>query len=143
MRKVTTRLLLVFLFMPGLLQACSAEAGNDVSGVIIVANKSSNDVYFIDRAGGEILKVLPTGLEPHEVEVSDDGRIAVVCNYGNRNNPGNSLSVYDIENMELVREIDLGDNTRPHGMHWMPGTSNMLVTTEGSRNLLMVDIGIR
>ncbi len=133
---------MVFILVSAaLFQACSAEPGNDDSGVIIVANKSSNDVYFIDRTGGDVLKVLPTGLEPHEVEVSDDGRIAVVCNYGNQNNPGNSLSVYDIAKMEFVREIDLGEHTRPHGMHWMPGTSNMLVTTEGSRNLLMVDIG--
>jgi DNA-binding beta-propeller fold protein YncE len=140
MRNLTANLLTFLLIIPALFQACSAEQGNDFPGVIIVANKSSNDVYFIDRAGGDILKILPTGLEPHEVEVSDDGRIAVVCNYSNRDNPGNSLSVYDIEKMELVSEINLSEHTRPNGMFWMPGTSNMLVTTEGSRNLLMVDV---
>jgi YVTN family beta-propeller protein len=132
--------LAVLLVVFAATQGHSAIKANENPGVIIVANKSSNDVYFIDRAGGDVLKILPTGIEPHEVEVSDDGRIAVVCNYGNRDNPGNSLSVYDIENLEPVREINLGDHTRPHGMHWVPGTSRMLVTTEGSRNLLMVDV---
>jgi YVTN family beta-propeller protein len=139
MRKLTCNPALLLLVLAVTFQGHSAEKADENTGVIIVANKSSNDVYFIDR-DGEVLKILPTGTEPHEVEVSDDGRIAVVCNYGNRENPGNSLSVYDIENLELLREIDLGEHTRPHGMHWMHGTSNMLVTTEGSRYLLMVDI---
>jgi YVTN family beta-propeller protein len=131
---------LFLLLFPASDKLHSSARNGDVPGVIIVANKSSNDVYFIDRTSGDILKILPTGLEPHEVEVSDDGRLAVVCNYGNNENPGNTLSVYDVENLELLRIIDLGKNTRPHGMQWMPGTSRMLVTTEGSRNLVMVDV---
>jgi YVTN family beta-propeller protein len=115
-----------------------ARAGS--GGVLIVANKSSDDVYFIDRLNGEVLRVLPTGREPHEVEVSDDGKIAVVCNYGDREHPGNTLSVYDIQAGQLVRTIDLGDHTRPHGMKWIKGTTHMLVTTEGSQHLLVVDI---
>lgn len=109
-------------------------------GVLIVANKSSDDVYFIDRLSGDILKVLPTGREPHEVEVSDDGKIAVVGNYGDREHPGNTLSVYDIQAGQLVRTINLGDHTRPHGMKWIRGTKHLLVTTEGSQHLLVVDI---
>lgn len=140
MRKLIGNLTLLLMMFAITFQGVSAEKANENQGVIIVANKSSNDVYFIDRAGGEVLKILPTGTEPHEVEVSDDGRLAVVCNYGNPDNPGNSLSVYDIENLEFVREINLGEHTRPHGMHWLPGTSNMLVTTEGSRNMLMIDV---
>jgi YVTN family beta-propeller protein len=111
-----------------------------VAGTIIVANKSGNDVYFIDRASGAVRTKLPTGLEPHEVEVSDDGRLAVVCNYGNREEPGNTLSVYEVEKASLLRTIDLGEHTRPHGMQWLAGTSKMLVTTEGSRHLLVVDV---
>jgi YVTN family beta-propeller protein len=109
-------------------------------GTIIVANKSGDDVYFIDRATGETLLVLPAGLEPHEVEVSPDGKIAVVCNYGNRENPGKTLSVYDVAEGVLMKTIDLGIHTRPHGMKWLNGTSNMLVTAEGSQNLLLVDV---
>ncbi len=115
-------------------------ADSPPEGVIIVAHKSGDDVYFIDRAGGEVLLSLPTGREPHEVEVSDDGRIAVVCNYGDREEAGNSLSVYDVEAGEPIRTIDLGEHTRPHGMQWIAGTTRMLVTTEGSQHLLVVDV---
>jgi YVTN family beta-propeller protein len=140
MNKFTAFLAILF---PAVFLTCQtmrfAGSSRDL-GVIIVANKGSNDLYFIDRLDGKVLKILPTGLGPHEVEVSDDGRIAVVCNYGNSENPGNTLSVYDVEFGELVRTIDLGIHTRPHGMFWMPGSGNMLVTTEGSRHLLKVDI---
>ena len=128
-----------------LLASCSqqprtTEEAADLKGTIIVASKSGNDVYFIDRETGETLAVLPTGLEPHEVEVSDDGRIAVVCNYGNRDNPGNTLTVYDVQKGVLDKTIDLGEHTRPHGMQWVAGTNNLLVTTEGSQSLIVVDV---
>lgn len=137
---------LISLFLPVILVlgwiSCSQPESteDDNMGTIIVASKSGNDVYFICRQTGETLAILPTGLEPHEVEVSDDGRIAVVCNYGDRENPGNTLSVYDVKEAILVRTINLGEHTRPHGMQWIDGTNKMLVTTEGSRHLLIVDI---
>lgn len=134
---LTVMILVVFFF------SCNQQAKETVdesSGTIIIGNKSGDDLYFLDRSTGEVLAMLPTGVEPHEVEVSDDGRFVVVCNYGNRENPGNTLSVYDVEKAALIRTIDLGEHTRPHGMDWMDGTNRMLVTTEGSQNLLVVDV---
>ena len=113
--------------------------GDHGAGTIIVANKSGDDIHFIDRESGETLLVLPTGREPHEVEVSGDGRIAVVTNYGDREATGNTLSVYDVLDGTLVRTIDLGEHTRPHGLWWMGDTDRVLVTTEGNRTLLVVD----
>ena len=109
-------------------------------GVIIVAHKTDNTIHIIERKTGETLHILETGLEPHEVEVSDDGNIAVVCNYGNREIPGNTLSVYDIKNAVLLRTINLGEHTRPHGMQWISGTTKMLVTAESTNSLLVVDV---
>ena len=110
------------------------------AGTIIVASKSGDDVHFIDRESGDILLVLPTGREPHEVEVSRDGRTAVVSNYGDREAAGNTLSVYDVLEGTLVRTIGLGEHTRPHGLWWMGDSDRLLVTTEGNRTLIVVDI---
>ncbi len=118
----------------------SNNSNNQNEGTIIVANKSGDDIYFIDRATGKTLKKLPTGLQPHEVEVSGDGEIAVVSNYGDGDNPGNTLSVYNVKVAKLVRTIDLGENTRPHGMDWINGTEKMLVTTEGNQTVLLIDV---
>lgn len=109
-------------------------------GILLVANKSGDDISLIEKATGKTLTTLPAGLQPHEVEVSGDGKFAVVSNYGDKENPGNSLSVYNIGQTRLTKTIDLGENTRPHGMDWIRGTNKLLVTTEGSNRLLVVNI---
>jgi len=113
---------------------------DSMEGVLIVSHKTDNTVHFICRKNGETVRILETGLEPHEVEVSDDGRYAVVCNYGNREVAGNSLSVYDVKKGIYLRTIDLGEHTRPHGMQWIAGTQKMLVTAESTNNLLVIDV---
>ncbi len=133
----------LMLFSLAIVFSCGQDSRSnegEKSGTLIVASKSGDDVYFIDRANGEILLVLPTGLEPHEVEVSGDGRLAVVTNYGDRESPGNTLSVYDVEEGSVLKTIELGEHTRPHGMIWVDGTDKLLVTAEGSRHLLIVDV---
>jgi len=132
--------LMVTMFSCNQKKTSESENEPELEGAIIVASKSGDDVYFLDRETGETLVILPTGTEPHEVEVSDDGRIAVVCNYGNREVPGNTLSVYDVAGGKFHKTIDLGEHTRPHGMTWMPGTNQLLVTTEGTSSLLLVDV---
>lgn len=112
----------------------------ETQGVLVVANKSDNTVNIIDRANGEILATVETGLEPHEVEVSPDGKFAVVANYGNRELPGNTLSVINIIKAANERTIDLGEHTRPHGMVFLDESYRLLVTTEGSQHLLLIDI---
>ncbi len=135
---------ILFFFLLFAMFSCGGvtdgEKNDEPCGVLIIANKSGDDISFIDRCNGETLKILPTGLEPHEVEVSDDGRIVVVTNYGDREEPGNTLSVYDVKAGKLLRTVDLGEHTRPHGIQWIDGTTRTLVTTEGSEHLLIVDV---
>ncbi len=133
---------LMFVFISCNLQPEQRDAATPREGVIIVASKSGNDVYFIERKSGNTLAILPTGLEPHEVEVSDDGYTAVVANYGDRENPGNTLSVYNVASGALVKTIDLGVHARPHGMYWMAGTTQLLVTAEATQSLLVVDVSV-
>lgn len=121
-------------------QGSAMDAGDEKKGIIVVGNKSGNTISLIDRSNGKTIKKLPTGLQPHELEVSTDGRWAVVANYGDSENPGNTLSMYDLKKAERVKSIDLGENTRPHGLDWIKGTSRVLVTTEGTQKLLMVDV---
>ncbi len=112
----------------------------ETEGILIVANKSDNTVNFIHRGNGDILATVETGLEPHEVEVSPDGKYAVVTNYGNREFPGNTLTVINISEARPDKTIDLGEHTRPHGMVFIDNDYKMLVTTEGSNHILLVDI---
>jgi YVTN family beta-propeller protein len=106
---------------------------------LLVANKSDHTVDLVDLASGQSRATLPTGHAPHEIAVSPDGRRAVISNYGDREKPGNSLTVVDVGDAEVLSTIELGEHTRPHGLAWI-GTDTVAVTTEGSGQLLTVDV---
>lgn len=110
-----------------------------LAGTLLVANKSSATVTLLDSESGAIETVLATGTGPHEVDVSPDGRTAVVANYGS-NVPGNSLTIIDIPTSRVVGTIELGKHTRPHGLDWLADNRRIAVTTEGSGSLLVVDV---
>lgn len=123
-----------------LLIAVAVSVNAAGSGTLLVLNKSDNTVSLIDLASKESIATISTGVGPHELAVSPDGKIAVVVNYGNRAQPGNTLTVIDVPAGEPLRTIDLGENRRPHGIAWLEG-NEVAVTTEGSKALLVVDVG--
>lgn len=108
----------------------------DLSGTLLVLNKNGNDASFIDLATGEITATLATGAGPHELVVSEDGLWAVATNYGG----GDSLTVFDVENATVARTIDLRDYPRPHGLSFLPGQQEVVVTSESSAALVVVNI---
>jgi len=108
-------------------------------GTLLVANKTDNTVDLVDVDSGASVATLPTGNGPHEAAVSPNGRTAVISNYGHRGKPGSTLTVIDIGGGKVVRTVDLGDHTRPHGLSWI-SDDRVVVTTEDSRHLLLVDL---
>lgn len=109
------------------------------SGTLLVLNKSDDTMSFIDLASSEVKATLPTGDGPHEVAVSQDGKTAVVTNYGDSANPGKTLTVVDVPGKKVVRTIDLGTYRRPHGIAWLQG-DEVAVTVEANQALLIVDV---
>src|SRR6187551_1901977 len=126
-------------FLALLLSAFSISAFAASRGTLLVLNKAANTVTLLDLATKKSVATIPTGEGPHEVAVSPDGKIAVVCNYGSSPTPGNTLSVIDVAARKVRRTIDLGKHVRPHGIAWLRG-NHVAVTTEGSKTLLTVDI---
>ena len=122
-----------------LLSAFALPAFAAHPGTLLVLNKAESTVSLIDLATKKSAATIPTGVEPHEVAVSPDGKLAVVCNYGSSPTPGNTLSVIDVAARKVRRTIDLGKHVRPHGIAWLRG-NHVAVTTEGSKTLLTVDI---
>ena len=109
------------------------------AGTLVVANKSEATVSLVDTGSGEILATLPTGNAPHEVAVSPNGRLALVGNYGTRDEPGSTVTVIDVGTAKVVKTIDLGDSTHPHGIVWF-SDEVALVTAEDLQALLRVNI---
>ncbi len=134
----TTAIVLVLLV--ALFTAHPAVAATEPEpGTLIVLNKDEASASILDLATGEEIAKLPTGVGPHEVAVAGDMRTAVVADYG-KEEPGNTLTVIDLATLEVVRTIDLGKHTRPHGILFLRDGRHVIVTTEGSEHLLEVDV---
>lgn len=108
--------------------------------VLLVGNKSGASVSALSMSDGKELLSLPVGTGPHEVIVSGDNTLAVVGNYGAPGTPNNSLTVIDWPSRKVQRTVDLGEDTYPHGIRFLPGNQRVVVTTEGSERLLVVDL---
>ena len=109
------------------------------AGTLVVANKSDASVSLVDTVSGEIRATLPTGNAPHEVAVSPDGTLALVGNYGTRDEPGSSLTVIDVSAAKVVKTIVLEKYTHPHGIVWL-NDEVALVTAEDQQALLRINI---
>jgi DNA-binding beta-propeller fold protein YncE len=109
-----------------------------LAGTVVVTNKTPSTATMIDAASGRALATIATGKGPHEIVISSDGRLAVVTDYSGQ--PGKTLTVIDLPTMRVARTIDLGEHRRPHGVRMLPGDSLVAVTSEASRNLLIVNV---
>jgi YVTN family beta-propeller protein len=108
--------------------------------LLIVVNKSDDSVTILDRKTGARRATVPVGKGPHEVEVLADHKTAAVSNYGKPGDPGETLTLVDLDRGTAIRTIFLGDETRPHGLEAL-ADGRLLVTAEGSKALLVVDPG--
>ena len=132
-RNHLTVLLVVTLFVVSTPAFVQAET-------LVVLNKSEATASLIDLSSGTVQATLPTDFGPHEAATSPDGRLALVGNYGSREKPGSTLTVIDVPGAKVVKTIDLGEYRRPHGLLFLPDGRRALVTAEGNRALVLVDV---
>jgi DNA-binding beta-propeller fold protein YncE len=124
----------------GVLALLLAPGAGADAATLIVLNKAEASASLLDTASGQEVARVPTGDAPHEVAVAPDGGLAVVSNYGPRGKPGNSLTVFDVPAARVIKTIDLGEYTRPHGLAWFADGQRVAVTSEGKKVLLVVDV---
>lgn len=99
----------------------SISAAQTTGPRLVVLNKADATLAVVDPVSGKTLGTVPTGEGPHEVAVSDDGKVAFVGNYGGAQGPGNSISVIDLIAMKELRRFDTKPLLRPHGVFFRDG----------------------
>lgn len=119
------------LVLAGLcVQAASAAS-------LLVLNKEDATLSILDPATGAQRASVPTGTGPHEVEVTADGRFAVVTNYGTQT-AGDSLTVVDLAANREAARVDLGELRRPHGLAVVG--QHVYFTAEDARRVGRLDV---
>jgi len=92
--------------------SCASLKRGGSEAILLVANKHSNTLSFVDPRSFEVVMTIPTGPNPHEIVVTPDQRFAYLSNYAP---PGNSVSVVDLVQRKHVKQISTGDYGRIHG----------------------------
>ena len=111
-----------------------------LTGTLVVTNKTPGTATIIDVGSGATLATLPTGNGPHEIVLTQDGRTAIVTDYGTGPAPGSTLTFIDVPSRKVTRTASLGEYRRPHGLVLLPGDSLVAVTSEANRALLLVRV---
>jgi YVTN family beta-propeller protein len=99
---------------------------------LVVLSKGANELEFVDPVALKVVGKAETGPIPHEVAVSADGKIAVVTNYGAKQD-GTTLSVIDLVARKEIHRVELGDLVGPHGVEFFDGKA--WFTAEGSKSI--------
>jgi len=133
--------MLLLAFGPSAVPAASAD-------LLVVLNKSDHEAALVDPVSLEIMAKVPTGRGPHEAAVSPDGKRAYVSDYGmfgvfregkRQDEPGNTISVVDLDRRRVVATFSLGEFTRPHGLRTSRDGKLLWVTCEDAQAVLELD----
>jgi YVTN family beta-propeller protein len=135
--------------LAGVILALLPTAVSPLPDLLLVADKSDNTVRIVDARTGDVRAKIPVGKGAHElvvasreIEILADGLTAAVSNTGSPEEPGRSVTLVDIDRGALLGTIDLEKGTQPHGLEALPD-GRLLVTAEGTRELLVVDPKMR
>jgi len=130
-----------FLLATLLLASCNSSrvASAPPGSYLIVLDKTDATLRMIEPNSGHVRDMVATGVGPHEGAAAPDGTLVVVCDYGDRT-PGHTLTVFDPFARHVVSTIDLSPHTRPHGLAFLDQRSTVIVTSETSKALLVVDL---
>ena len=122
------------------LAGCS-DGGQALNGTLLVTDRASGSITFIDLATRTEVGRVPVGeIIPHEVAVSPDGRMALTSEYGPNNQPGQHLILMDVATASTVARIDLGPDSRPHTALFLPDGRHAVATMQDTDQLALVDL---
>jgi len=117
-------------------QAGGSGADKTPKPGLVVLSKDENKIFIVDPVTLKAMGNQDTGAVPHEVAVSEDGKIAVVTNYGPKQD-GTTLSVVDLETMLAVGQVTYSGLSGPHGIV-IQGT-RAYFTNEGDNSVVIFD----
>ncbi|MGB3455764.1 MAG: YncE family protein [Litorimonas sp.] len=115
------------------LGACSAGVPAPIDAILLVGNKGEDTVSFVNLShGGEEARIPTSHGWPHEIAISPDRTEAAVVNYQDHH-----IDILDMETRTIVRTVDLGEHTRPHGIEWLDD-GRIVASTEGNQSIVEI-----
>ncbi|HVO62682.1 MAG TPA: YncE family protein [Terriglobales bacterium] len=120
---------LFFLF----LIAITKSVAQAPSALLLVLEKNDQSLAIVDPDHLAVIGRVNAGEDPHEIAVSEDGKLAYISNYGAFSRPLHTLSVVDIVGRKSLPAVELGPLLAPHGLAMRNG--HVYFTAEGSKSI--------
>lgn len=114
---------------------CAAQTKTPKPGLVVLS-KDENKIFIVDPTTLKAMGHEDTGAAPHEVAVSEDGKLAIVTNYGPKSD-GTTLSVVDLDKMSEAGRVTYPGLSGPHGIV-IQGTKAYF-TNEGDKTVVIFD----
>jgi DNA-binding beta-propeller fold protein YncE/quercetin dioxygenase-like cupin family protein len=112
---------------------------------LIVVEQEAGQVSAVDPRTGQVRARARVGLNPHEIELSDDGATAWVTNFGITDYdravgvPGTSVSVIRLADVKETARLELPGVKAPHGVKLRPGGRELFVNAEDGDRMVVFD----
>jgi len=105
-----------------------------VGSMAFITNEKSGNISLVDRFSYRVVDVLKADSGPRGMAYSRLTQQLYVANSGSDN-----ISVIDISNRQVLRNIELPFGDRPSRLALSPGEDNLYVLNEGSNSLSVID----
>ena len=111
--------------------------GKTPSPALLVLSKEESFLAIVDPATLKVVGKVETGVHPHEVAASADGKIAIVTNYGN-DHAGTTMSEIDLVSRSEVGKVTFPGLVGPHGIEILGDKA--FFTVEGDKSVGVFDL---
>ena len=121
------------------LTVLSLKLDSASADTLLVGNKNQATVSFFDLEKQKINHVIGSGIGPHEIAISPNQSYAVVVNYGNQEQRGDSITLIDIATAKVINTVSSEKLLSPHGIQWFRDNQHILVTAELNKTLVKLN----
>jgi len=101
---------------------------------LFVVNKAADSVSVVNATTPRVESTIAVGRNPHELAVAPNGLKLYVPDVAD-----NSVSVIDLRTYSHTKEILHPNFNSPHGVAFTPDSQRVLVTSEGSHKIFVLD----
>ena len=112
----------------------AAQGQSGARLLVLLKGEGANAMAIVDPVAGRIVGNVAIGEKPHEITVSDDGKLAFATNTGGG---GRTISVIDLVAQKELRRVDIGPLTHVHGIQFAGG--KVYFTAEGYKSIGRLD----
>jgi YVTN family beta-propeller protein len=120
-----------------------AQVGFTADGRLAFVSLSQEDkIAVIDPAARKVLKKITVGTVPIQLHATPNGRLVLVANQGSKKSPGTTVSVVDVDRLQVVKTLETGPGA--HGVVIDGQGRHAYITNTYANSISVIDLdGLR